>query len=156
MTPHFVIHEHHATHLHYDFRLELDGVLKSWVVPKGPSMNPSEKRLALLVQDHPLEYIDFEGIIPKGHYGAGAVVIWDKGSYELIELQKETITFFLRGRKLNGIFTLLLLKGRRKGDEWLLIKKKDEYASTNWKLEKSLSPEKKSQLQEQMPPCKTA
>jgi bifunctional non-homologous end joining protein LigD len=156
MTPHFVIHEHHATHLHYDFRLELDGVLKSWVVPKGPSMNPSEKRLALLVQDHPLEYIDFEGIIPKEHYGAGAVVIWDKGSYELIELQKETITFFLRGRKLNGIFTLLLLKGRRKGDEWLLIKKKDEYASINWKLEKSLSPEKKSQLQEQMPPCKTA
>ena len=80
----------------------------------------------------------------------------DKGSYELIELQKETITFFLRGRKLKGIFTLLWLKGRRKADEWLLIKKKDEYARTSWKLETSLSPEKKSQLQEQMPPCKTA
>ena len=156
MNPRFVIHEHHATHLHYDFRLELEGVLKSWVIPKGPSMNPSEKRLALLVEDHTLEYIDFEGIIPKGHYGAGTVVIWDKGSYELIEIQKETITFFLRGRKLKGVFTLLPLKGRRKGDEWLLIKKKDEYVSTSWKLETSLSPEKKSQLQEQIPPCKTA
>jgi len=156
MTPRFVIHEHHATHLHYDFRLELDGVLKSWVIPKGPSMNPSEKRLALLVEDHPLEYIDFEGIIPKGHYGAGIVVIWDRGPYEIIEIQRETITFFLRGRKLKGVFTLLPLKGRRKGDEWLLIKKKDEYASRNWKLETSLSPEKKSQLQEQIPPCKTA
>lgn len=151
----FVIHEHHATHLHYDFRLELGGVLKSWVIPKGPSMNPSEKRLALLVEDHPLEYIDFEGIIPNGHYGAGIVVIWDTGSYELIELQKKTIIFFLRGEKLKGIFTLLPLKGRRKGDEWLLIKKKDEYANVNWKLETSLSPEKKSQLQEQIPPCKT-
>ena len=115
-------------------------------------MNPSEKRLALLVEDHSLEYINFEGIIPEGHYGAGIVVIWDKGSYDLIELQKETITFFLRGRKLNGIFTLLPLKGRQKDDEWLLIKKKDEYASTNWKLDKSLSPEKKSQLQEQVLP----
>ena len=152
MTPRFVIHEHHSTQLHYDFRLELDGVLKSWVIPKGPSMNPSEKRLAISVEDHPLEYIDFEGIIPKGHYGAGIVVIWDTGAYELIELQKETITFFLSGRKLKGVFTLLSLKGRRKGDEWLLIKKKDEYACENWKLETSLSPEKKSQLQEQIPP----
>ena len=156
MNPRFVIHEHHATHLHYDFRLELEGVLKSWVIPKGPSMNPFEKRLALLVEDHALEYIDFEGIIPKGHYGAGTVVIWDKGSYELIELKKETLTFFLRGRKLKGAFTLTLFKGSRKGNEWLLIKKKDEYASTTWELETSLTPEKQSQLIEQMPPCKTA
>ena len=156
MIPRFVIHEHHATHLHYDFRLELDGVLKSWVIPKGPSMNPSEKRLALLVEDHPLEYIDFEGIIPNGNYGAGIVVMWDKGSYEIIELQKETITFFLRGKKLRGVFTLLPLKGRRKGDEWLLIKKKDEYARPSWKLETSMSPEKKNQLQERMPPRKMA
>ena len=156
MTPRFVIHEHLATHLHYDFRLELDGVLKSWVIPKGPSMDPSEKHLALLVEDHSLEYIDFEGIIPNGHYGAGIVAMWDRGSYEIIEKQKETITFFLRGRKLKGVFTLLRLKGGRKGDEWLFIKKKDEYARTNWKLETSLSPEKKSQLQEQIPPCKTA
>jgi len=152
----FVIHEHHATHLHYDFRLELEGVLKSWVIPKGPSMNPSEKRLALLVEDHLLEYIDSEGIIPKGHYGAGAVVIWDKGSYELIELKKEKITFFLKGRKLKGAFTLTLLKGSRKGNEWLLIKKKDEYAITGWKLKTSLTPEKQFQLREQVPPCKTA
>ena len=88
-------------------------------------MNPSKKRLALLVEDHPLEYIDFEGIISKGRYGAGAVVIWDRGVYELIELKKETITFFLKGQKLKGAFTLTLLKGSRKGNEWLLIKKKD-------------------------------
>ena len=156
MTPRFVIHEHHATHLHYDFRLELDGVLKSWVIPKGPSMNPSEKRLALLVEDHPLEYIDFEGIIPKEHYGAGAVVVWDSGSYELIELKKEMITFFLRGKKLKGVFTLLLLKGRKKGNEWLFVKKKDEYAITNWKLKISLSSEKLTQLIEVEPPCKTS
>jgi len=149
MTPRFVIHEHHATHLHYDFRLEIEGVLKSWVIPKGPSMNPSEKRLALLVEDHALEYI------PKGRYGAGAVVIWDKGSYELIELKKETITFFLKGQKLKGAFTLTLLKGSRKGNEWLLIKKKDEYASTRWELETSLTPEKQFQLREQVPATKT-
>ena len=155
MNPRFVVHEHHATHLHYDFRLELDGVLKSWVIPKGPSMNPSEKRLALLVEDHPLEYNDFEGIIPKGHYGAGTVVVWDSGFYEIIEQKKETITFFLRGEKLKGIFTLLLLKRRKKGNEWLLIKKKDEYAITNWKLEISLSPEKLAHLRDKEPPCKT-
>ena len=156
MNPRFVIHEHHATHLHYDFRLELEGVLKSWVIPKGPSMNPSEKRLALLVEDHTLEYIEFEGIIPKGHYGAGTVVIWDKGSYEIIELKKETIIFFLRGKKLKGTFILTLLKGSRKGNEWLLIKKKDEYANTSWELETSLTPEKQCQLQEQIPTYKTA
>lgn len=154
MSLSFVIHEHHATNLHYDFRLELEGILKSWVIPKGPSMNPSEKRLALLVEDHPLEYIDFEGIIPKGHYGAGTVVIWDKGSYELIELKKEKITFFLKGRKLKGTFTLMLLKGSRKGNEWLLIKKKDEYASAGWELETCLTSEKQSQLREQMPHVK--
>ena len=156
MNSRFIIHEHHATHLHYDFRLELGGVLKSWVIPKGPSMNPSEKRLALLVEDHTLEYIDFEGIIPKGHYGAGTVIIWDKGSYELITLKKEKITFFLRGKKLKGTFTLTLLKGSEKADEWLFIKKKDEYACESWKLEISLTLEKQRQLREQMPPCKTA
>jgi bifunctional non-homologous end joining protein LigD len=154
MTSRFVIHEHHATHLHCDFRLEIEGVLKSWVIPKGPSMNPSEKRLALLVEDHTLEYIDFEGIIPKRHYGAGAVVIWDKGSYEIIELKKETITFFLKGQKLKGAFTLTMLKASRKGNEWLLIKKKDEYASTSWKLETCLTPEKQFRLREQMPHVK--
>ena len=155
MTPRFVIHEHDASHLHYDFRLELKEVLRSWVIPKGPSMNPSEKRLALLVEDHPVEYIDFEGIIPKGQYGAGPVVIWDRGSYELVELKKEKITFFLNGEKLKGAFTLALLKGRGKGNEWLLIKKKDQYAQPSWKLKTSLTPEKKGLLRERTPPCKT-
>jgi bifunctional non-homologous end joining protein LigD len=155
MTPRFVVHEHDATHLHYDFRLELEGALRSWVIPKGPSMNPSEKRLALLVEDHPLDYIDFEGVIPKGHYGAGAVVIWDKGSYRLVELKKGKITFFLKGEKLKGTFTLTFLKGRGKGNEWLLIKKKDRYAQLNWRLETNLTREKKGQLRERIPPCKT-
>ena len=151
MTSRFVIHKHYATHLHYDFRLEIEGVLRSWVIPKGPSMNPSDKRLALLVEDHPLEYIDFEGIIPKGHYGAGAVVIWDRGSYELNQLKKEKINFFLKGRKLKGAFTLMLLKGRGKGNEWILIKKNDQYALPNWELETSLTPEKQCHLREQTP-----
>lgn len=156
MTPHFVVHEHNASHLHYDFRLELEGVLRSWVIPKGPSMNPSEKRLALLVEDHPVEYIDFEGIIPEGHYGAGPVVIWDSGSYELVELKQGKITFFLNGGKLKGAFTLTLLKERGKGNEWLLIKKKDQYASTSWELKSGLTPEKQRELRERIPPCKTA
>ena len=155
MSSRFIVHEHNASHLHYDFRLELEGVLRSWVIPKGPSMNPSEKRLALLVEDHPVEYIDFEGIIPEGHYGAGPVVIWDSGSYELVELKQGKITFFLNGGKLKGAFTLTLLKGRGKGNEWLLIKKRDEYAQPGWRLEKILTSEKKGQLKELIPPCKT-
>ena len=153
MSSRFVVHEHDSSHLHYDFRLELEGVLRSWVIPKGPSMNPSEKRLALLVQDHPLDYIDFEGVIPQGHYGAGAVVIWDKGSYELLDLETGRITFVLKGEKLRGAFTLMRLKGRGKGNEWLLIKRKDEYALPNWKLDTGLTPERQAQLRERIPPC---
>ena len=116
-------------------------------------MNPSERRLALLVEDHPLEYIDFEGIIPQGNYGAGEVVVWDTGPYELLEQGEGKLGFVLEGQKLKGAFTLLFLKGRGKGNEWLLIKTKDEYAIPGWKLETSLTPEKKTQLKERIPPC---
>jgi bifunctional non-homologous end joining protein LigD len=153
MSPRFVVHEHDSSHLHYDFRLELEGVLRSWVIPKGPSMNPSERRLALLVEDHPLEYIDFEGIIPQGSYGAGEVLVWDTGSYELLEQKQGKLDFVLEGQKLKGAFALTLLKDRGKGNEWLLIKKKDDYALPGWKLETSLTPEKRAQLKERIPAC---
>jgi len=150
MSPRFVVHEHHATRLHFDFRLEMEGVLRSWAIPKGPSMNPSEKRLAVLVEDHPLEYIHFEGLIPKGEYGGGAVVIWDTGTYELIEQREDKISFVLTGEKLKGGFSLTRLKA--KGNDWLLIKKRDEYALRGWKLEITLTPEKRTELKERIPP----
>jgi bifunctional non-homologous end joining protein LigD len=156
MTSRYVIHEHHASHLHYDFRLESEGVLRSWVLPKGPSMNPSQRRLALEVEDHPLEYIDYEGIIPEGQYGAGTVVIWDRGTYEPIEMGKDKISFALEGGRLKGDFTLTHLKGRGKGNEWLLIKRKDQYAQSSWRLETSLTPEKQAELRERIPPCEVA
>lgn len=117
-------------------------------------MNPSEKRLAVLVEDHPLEYFDFEGIIPKGHYGAGEVVIWDRGTYELIEQKEDKIIFVLKGEKLKGVFILTRFKGKKK--EWLLIKKKDECANPGWKLEKCLTPDKKTQLKELIPLCESS
>jgi bifunctional non-homologous end joining protein LigD len=122
----FVVHEHHATHLHWDFRLEHDGVLKSWAVPKGPSMNPADKRLAIQVEDHDLEYGSFEGVIPEGEYGAGVVIIRDEGTYEPVGDMAEglaagTISFRLHGRKLVGAFSLVRLK-KGSGKEWLLIK----------------------------------
>src|SRR3989304_8863732 len=121
----FVVHEHHSSRLHYDFRLEIAGVLKSWAIPKGPSMNPADKRLSIMVEDHPLEYVAFEGIIPKDHYGAGAVIIWDRGEFELIDGNpgQGKLEFFLKGEKLHGMFVLTKMKGQEK--EWLLIKKKD-------------------------------
>jgi len=107
--PKFVVHEHHASHLHYDFRLEIGGVLKSWAIPKGPSMNPAERRLAILVEDHPIEYGEFEGIIPEGRYGAGAVVIWDSGVFEPLEdpqagLANDQLSFRLKRKRLRGEF----------------------------------------------------
>lgn len=156
MSPRFVVHEHHSSRLHFDFRLEMEDVLRSWAIPKGPSMNPSEKRLAVLVEDHPLEYIDFEGIIPKGQYGAGEVVIWDSGTYEIGEKKADKISFLLDGERLKGGFTLTRLKGKGKGNEWLLIKKKDEYAVLGWKLEMSLTPEKEASLRQRIPPCQTS
>jgi bifunctional non-homologous end joining protein LigD len=128
MNPRFVVHEHHASHLHYDFRLEMAGVLRSWAIPKGPSMNPADKRLAMAVDDHPLDYIDFQGTIPKGEYGAGEVKIWDAGTYQLLEEKQDKIVFLLEGKKLRGNFALIRLKKGAKGNEWLLIKEKDEYA----------------------------
>ena len=131
--PSFVVQEHHATHLHYDFRLEVGGVLKSWAIPKGPTMNPTLKRLAIQVEDHSLEYGSFEGVIPEGEYGAGKVLIWDDGIYEPMldmdeGLKKGNLAFCLYGKKLNGKFVLVQIKKCQTSKEWLLIKKKDASA----------------------------
>ena len=141
----FVIQRHKASRLHYDLRLEMEGVLKSWAVPKGPSLNPADKRLAMMVEDHPYDYKDFKGIIPDG-YGAGIVEIWDKGSYTDIEgntgkaaeknllqgLKKGDLKFTLKGRKLKGEFVLVKIKNNQgdKDNAWLLVKHKDKYAVT--------------------------
>ena len=138
----FVVQKHAASHLHYDFRLEVDGVLKSWAIPKGPSMNPADKRLAIMVEDHPYSYKDFEGTIPEGNYGAGNVIVWDNGTYALVDedgldkvenklqsdLQKGHLSFILNGKKLKGEFVLVKLK-TKKENTWLLIKSKDQYAN---------------------------
>ncbi|MFZ0640165.1 MAG: DNA ligase D [Candidatus Acidiferrales bacterium] len=135
----FVVQEHHARRLHYDFRLEVGGVLKSWAVPKGPSMNPADKRLAIQTEDHPLEYGSFEGTIPAGHYGAGEVAIWDSGTFEpegqlsaSEQIERGELKFTLHGKKLKGSFVLVRLRGRRNGakTEWLLIKHRDQAADT--------------------------
>ncbi len=147
----FVIQKHSASHLHYDFRLELDGVLKSWAVPKGPSLNPKIKRLAMMVEDHPYDYRTFEGVIPKGNYGAGEVIVWDEGFYHSNEtddleestkklkagLKKGDLKFVLEGKKLNGEFALVKMK--KEDNSWLLLKKKDQFAS-----EKDVTKENKS------------
>ncbi len=130
----FVIQKHDATRLHYDFRLEADGVLASWAVPKGPTLVPGERRLAMHVEDHPMDYRDFEGVIPAGQYGAGEVIVWDEGTYELAEgtdpakeIAKGKIKFILHGKKLRGMFTLIRMKPKEgeSGDPWLLIKDHD-------------------------------
>ncbi|MCS3797496.1 DNA ligase D [Niastella sp. OAS944] len=143
-TLRFVVQKHDASRLHYDFRLEMEGVLKSWAIPKGPSLNPDDKRLAMMVEDHPFDYKDFEGIIPEGNYGAGTVIVWDEGTYEpmdfegdakkaekhlLAQLHKGDVKITLHGQKLKGSFALVHIKGKE-DNAWLLIKKRDKYAST--------------------------
>ncbi len=132
----FVVQKHQASHLHYDFRLESDGVLKSWAIPKGPSMNPSEKRLAIMVEDHPLDYAKFEGEIPAGNYGAGEVEIWDSGVWVPDQktenvakaLKAGLLEFSLDGKSLKGEFTLVKMETSDTPNSWLLIKKDDGYA----------------------------
>jgi bifunctional non-homologous end joining protein LigD len=140
----FVVQKHRATRLHYDFRLEMDGVLKSWAVPKGPSLDPADKRLAMQVEDHPVSYFDFEGIIPVGNYGAGTVMVWDMGTWEpqgdaAEMLRKGDLKFRLNGQKLKGDFALVHMKSRRpgsKGTEWLLIKHRDAYVQEGYDIDK--------------------
>jgi bifunctional non-homologous end joining protein LigD len=160
--PMFVIHKHAARALHYDLRLEMEGVLKSWAVPKGPSLDPSLKRLAVRVEDHPLDYKDFEGAIPEGSYGAGSVIIWDRGFYHhpstrdeneskkllLDGLKKGDLKFFLEGEKLHGAFALV--KTRNDGKSWLLLKKKDRYASRGDILKENRSVVSRKTLEEML------
>ena len=152
----FVVQRHHASRLHYDFRLEMDGVLKSWAVPKGPSLDPADKRLAMQVEDHPVSYYDFEGTIPKGNYGGGTVMVWDAGTWEPLSpvpvngvyvpgtekeaaamLAKGDLKFRLKGKRLEGDFALVHIKGRSgsKGNEWLLIKKKDDHVVPGFNID---------------------
>jgi len=143
----FVVQKHAARRLHYDFRLAVGGVLASWAVPRGPSMNPADKRLAIRTEDHPLEYADFEGMIPEGQYGAGTVMVWDRGDYEPKDgvppeeqLARGKIDVVLHGEKLRGGFTLIRT-GRSpadpgEGKRWLLVKHRDEYADPSWDIER--------------------
>jgi DNA ligase D-like protein (predicted 3'-phosphoesterase) len=133
--PQFVVQKHDASRLHYDFRLEVGGVLKSWAVPKGPSLDPRQRRLAVQTEDHPLEYIDFEGTIPQGEYGGGTMLVWDTGTYHNLKPEsmqdtwkKGQIEIALDGHKLHGIFALIRT-GKGDDGNWLLIKKKDEHAN---------------------------
>jgi bifunctional non-homologous end joining protein LigD len=133
----YVIQKHRATQLHYDFRLEFNGVLLSWAVPKGPSLDPSVKRLAMQVEDHPIEYGGFEGVIPEGEYGGGTVMLWDNGTWApevpdiAAALQKGDLKFTLNGKKLHGSWVLVRTRGFGGSDRsWLLIKHRDQYAST--------------------------
>jgi DNA ligase D-like protein (predicted 3'-phosphoesterase) len=149
--PLFVIQQHDATAMHFDFRLEDEGALKSWAIPKGPSLDPRDKRLAMPTEDHPLEYIDFEGVIPKGEYGAGPVIIWDRGVYENRSVDKRgreisvseavelgSVKVYLHGQKISGGFGLVRM-GSKPGEResWLLVKERDSEADARRKPAKT-------------------
>ena len=162
----FCVQRHDATRLHYDFRLEMDGVLKSWAVPKGPSLEPLSKHLAMHVEDHPLDYGNFEGNIPKGEYGGGSVMLWDRGTFDLLgdapgvdQIARGDLKFRLHGDKLRGEFALVLMRGRGKGNEWLLIKKKDGDAQPGYNVEDHarsvLTGRSQEEIARDLPPLKS-
>src|SRR6266403_3891876 len=159
----FVVQKHRATRLHYDFRLAIDGTLKSWAVPKGPSQNHADKRLAVQTEDHPLDYANFEGKIPEGNYGAGTVMVWDRGTFHvegnldaLKQLEKGEIKFSLNGEKLRGSFVLVKLKQSEKGNEWLMIKHKDAAENSSWSIDEHdgsvLTGRSIEEIKEELPP----
>lgn len=160
--PRYVVQIHDATTLHFDFRLEWDGVLKSWSVPKGPSMDPHDKRLAMPTEDHPLDYRTFEGVIPRGEYGAGPVIVWDEGTYEPLSrdfgkaLAKGHISFRMHGGKLRGDWALSRFRSGDDGEReaWLLVKKSDSHASSRgapdpWRVRSALSDRTLKQVREE-------
>ncbi len=159
----FVVQKHRATRLHYDFRLAIDGTLKSWAVPKGPSQSHADKRLAVMTEDHPLDYANFEGKIPEGNYGAGTVMVWDRGTFRLEgnlgalkQLEKGEIKFSLNGEKLRGSFVLVKLKHSVKGNEWLMIKHKDAAEDSAWNIDEhdgsALTGRTIEEIKEELPP----
>ncbi|HET6931202.1 MAG TPA: DNA ligase D [Candidatus Acidoferrum sp.] len=159
----FVVQKHRATRLHYDFRLAIDGTLKSWAVPKGPSQSHADKRLAVQTEDHPLDYANFEGKIPEGNYGAGTVMIWDRGTFHvegdlpaLKQLEKGEIKFSLNGEKLRGSFVLVKLKQSEKGNEWLMIKHKDAAEDSSWNIDShdgsAITGRSIEEIKEELPP----
>jgi bifunctional non-homologous end joining protein LigD len=163
----FVVQKHRATRLHYDFRLAIDGTLKSWAVPKGPSLNSADKRLAVQTEDHPLDYGSFEGKIPEGNYGAGTVMVWDRGTFHvegnvdaLKQLERGEIKFNLNGEKLRGSFVLVKLKQSTKGNEWLMIKHKDASEDPAWKIDEhdgsAITGRTLEEIAEELPPKRAA
>jgi bifunctional non-homologous end joining protein LigD len=163
----FVVQKHRATRLHYDFRLAIDGTLKSWAVPKGPSLNSADKRLAVQTEDHPLDYANFEGKIPEGNYGAGTVMVWDRGTFSVIgdasaskQIERGEIKFNLNGEKLRGSFVLVKLKHSEKGNEWLFIKHKDANENPAWNIDEHdgsvLTGRTIKEIAEELPPKREA
>ena len=163
----FVVQKHRATRLHYDFRLAIDGTLKSWAVPKGPSQNHADKRLAVQTEDHPLDYANFEGKIPEGNYGAGTVMVWDRGTFHvegnldaLRQLEKGEIKFSMNGEKLRGSFVLVKLKQSEKGNEWLMIKHKDAAEDSSWNIDEhdgsAVTGRTLEDIKEELPPKRRA